>query len=601
MVAAVYVAQNPCVFFQDDLHVAVACDGALFAAAEDASGHSGGSAEGDADVAVDGAEGGEVGIGVYPVAVAIFGEGAVVAAFRRPGVGDGVGRHTNGVGADGAVVVWLDDIVALRHDVDRRHRGREAGAVDVAANGAVGEHGGDAAFHLAEVAAAIEVACHGAARQGGAYVVGDGQRQRGVVHVETAHVVVVGKAGVGEELVLEVGGYAVVGVVAAPVARAVVAAGGPAAEVVVGAVGQVLFADAVERCAAVAGTEIGAEGAGRGHGGDCLAGSHVAELGPAAVLVDVAVGDCHADVAGDGLGGVDAAAVEVVDVGAVYLPRHVAVDLLLSGPGHLAEAASADVALGIVRHDIGCRPEHAGEVEAVVVAAGDGDGRMRCFFVLVGVDAVVEHLEPCVAAQVDITGVGGVGVLVGRHNLFVQSSLQDERRQGLVAGVVVFKLVEMRQACVGHLEPSARTEDADARHAGAAVCLLRHAHAGSAEEVEAHRTYALALLMLVDEAVVWLVVAVEVGAHDGERQVIVLDGAVVHVGVVVPHQHQSVVVHRVAGVAAQGVDGVGERGVHRLAAAVDGVVAAVGVAHTGCGKVGGVAVGAVVGLVVIGV
>ena len=73
-------------------------------------------------------------------------------------------------------------------------------------------------------------------------------------------------------------------------------------------------------------TEIGAEDTALSISGDFLARLHIAELGAAAEERHVAVVNICSDVAGDRLGVVDAATEEVVDVGIVYLPPHVAVD-----------------------------------------------------------------------------------------------------------------------------------------------------------------------------------------------------------------------------------------------------------------------------------
>ena len=91
--------------------------------------------------------------------------------------------------------------------------------------------------------------------------------------------------------------------------------------------------------------------------------------------------------------------------------------------------------------------------------------------------------------------------------------------------------------------------------------------------------------MLVEEAVVGFVVAVEVGAHDGEAIVIVLYLAVAIVVMVVADEHHSVVVDGLARVPVEGGDGIAHIGIYHLTATVDGVVLLIGIACTHRGDV----------------
>ena len=334
---------------------------------------------------------------------------------------------------------------------------------------------------------------------------------------------------------------------------------------------------------------------------DCPASRHVAKLRTAAVLADVAVIDGNADVPRYGLGGVDAAAIEVGDVGTVYFPCHVAGNLFLSRSSHFAKASAADVALGIVGSHRCIGLEHAGEIEFLVVAACDGNWDMRGEVRLVGMYAVVEHLEPSVSAEMDVLGMCGVGTLVGRDYLLDDASLDDERRGGFVVVVVVFELIEVCQTGIRYFEPSARLEYADTGHAGASIGFLCHTDSGPVEEVEADRTDVLPLLVLIDEAVVGFVVAVVVDGHQRKGHVVVLDRVVAIVAVVVACQHDSIVEHGMCGIASEIGDGCPQVCVYPLPTASSGVLCVVCEACARSGEVGCVAIGAVVCLVEIGV
>ncbi len=128
--------------------------------------------------------------------------------------------------------------------------------------------------------------------------------------------------------------------------------------------------------ATVSGTEEGAEGAASGNSGNHLATTHVSEFGSAAEDVHMAVDDGGAEVARHGLCGVESAGIELLDVGVLDEPGDVAriicavgfADALHSGATDGTEAASVDVAFGVVAMAVGAANVEAGEIEFIVVA-----------------------------------------------------------------------------------------------------------------------------------------------------------------------------------------------------------------------------------------
>ena len=169
-----------------------------------------------------------------------------------------------------------------------------------------------------------------------------------------------------------------------------------------------------------------------GDGGDGASALHVTELWPAAELVDIAVAYDGMNVAEDGLGEVDATAVELVDIGMVDNPSDITFALssanaLHAGTCHDAEATTVDVTFGIVI--IGCclRLVEASEVELVVVAAGDRQGWMwgtLLFIVLVA--TTVELLEPDIATHMEIAHPVTSVLLLG-DPLLDNTALQNNR------------------------------------------------------------------------------------------------------------------------------------------------------------------------------
>ena len=128
--------------------------------------------------------------------------------------------------------------------------------------------------------------------------------------------------------------------------------------------------------AAVAGTEEGAEGAACSGGGDGLAAAHIAELRAAAEYIHMAVRDSSTEVARRGSSGVESAGIELLDVGILYLPGDIAriicavgfADALHGCATDGTEAASVDVAFGVVAMAVGAANVEAGEIEFIVVA-----------------------------------------------------------------------------------------------------------------------------------------------------------------------------------------------------------------------------------------
>ena len=174
---------------------------------------------------------------------------------------------------------------------------------------------------------------------------------------------------------------------------------------------------AVVRVTTVTGTKVCAEGAARGSSGDGLVGAHVTELGTAAEDVHVAVDDGGGEVACHRFGGIEAAGIELLDVGVMDEPSDVAcivsaiglANTLHSSTAYGAEATAVDVALGvvcvIVQTDIGYIKSR--EVELIEIATSNRNGRMlswleSCCYILILVTARVEFLEPHVTSYMDV-------------------------------------------------------------------------------------------------------------------------------------------------------------------------------------------------------
>ena len=191
-----------------------------------------------------------------------------------------------------------------------------------------------------------------------------------------------------------------------------------------------------------------------------LAGAHVAELRATAELLDVTARDDGGDVALHGVSGVEATAVELVDVGILDLPDNVAIgmvrgvaDTLLTGTGQNAEAAAVDVALGIVVVVADVAAVEAGKVELVVVATRHGDGRVLGGQRLVLVGTAMELLEPHVAAHMVIGSLVGCAIVLTTYPLLDDTALKNER-SGRTVLTVVLELRDAEQRGVGGLEPA---------------------------------------------------------------------------------------------------------------------------------------------------
>ena len=118
----------------------------------------------------------------------------------------------------------------------------------------------------------------------------------------------------------------------------------------------------------------------------------------------VAYGDRY--ITGDRLLVIDAAAVEVGDIGIVNEPVHIAVYKFLPRTGQLAEQSSAYVALGVLGICRGTWLEVTGQIELFIFASCNGDGNPVCLGVLlVNMTAVVEHLEPDISAYMEVERV----------------------------------------------------------------------------------------------------------------------------------------------------------------------------------------------------
>ena len=164
------------------------------------------------------------------------------------------------------------------------------------------------------------------------------------------------------------------------------------------------------RGAAVSSAEIGTEDATLGIGGDGLIGLHIAELGAAAEERYVAVVNFCSDVALDGFGVVDTATEEVVDIGVIYLPPHVAVDLFERRSCCLVDIAAADVAFSIVVSYCGIGIIGSGEVEAWVFAPRHRHRHVGGGLATVTMGAHTELIDPYIAANVDIDGFTSDGL-----------------------------------------------------------------------------------------------------------------------------------------------------------------------------------------------
>ena len=162
--------------FEDD--GGVAADGALGATAIDATSaglegrafegaHHRVALQGEGDVAVDGAEAVQVDGGMYKVAVA-NGAGTCATVAERvylfPMVLGGASEDAGLEHARAFIVVGVLGEAAIPY-LYGGQRGREAGAEDVAHDGAAVEHRGHRVGHLAEAAAAVVVVLYGAALQ----------------------------------------------------------------------------------------------------------------------------------------------------------------------------------------------------------------------------------------------------------------------------------------------------------------------------------------------------------------------------------------------------------------------------------------------------
>ena len=101
-------------------------------------------------------------------------------------------------------------------------------------------------------------------------------------------------------------------------------------------------------CATVAGTEEGSEHAVGGCGSHRLVIFHVAKFGTAIELTDATVAYYGGNVACDGLDGIDTSTIETLNVSTIDKPVDIAFDFLHARSRHLAEAATVDIALGVL-------------------------------------------------------------------------------------------------------------------------------------------------------------------------------------------------------------------------------------------------------------
>ena len=233
----------------------------------------------------------------------------------------------------------------------------------------------------------------------------------------------------------------------------------------------------------------------------------------------MAVVDFRGDVACDGLGVVDAATEEVVDVGVVYLPPHVAVDLFERRSRRLVDVAAADVAFGVVCTHLSIGLVGPCEVEARELAPRHRHRHVGCRLIAVAVGAHAELLDPHVATHMYVDGLASDGLALRRHELVDHAALQDERSVGLgaVVQILILHLRGVEKRCIGDLEPASCLDDGEVADEAGAVGLLCLRGADDVQEVEAYRGDARSARMVIDEAVVRLVVVVLVHRHHGER------------------------------------------------------------------------------------
>ena len=157
-----------------------------------------------------------------------------------------------------------------------------------------------------------------------------------------------------------------------------------------------------------------------------LSFSHITELGTAAIGTYVAVVNLNVDVACHRLLAIDAAAVEVLNVGMVYQPGYVTFQLLLSGTSHLAELTAVDVAFRIIGHRVDTGPEGSRQIEFLKFTSAHGDGNMTCGCSgsICCMRTVTEFLHPQVAAHENIFCINRMSILSG-NELVIQAAHQD--------------------------------------------------------------------------------------------------------------------------------------------------------------------------------
>ena len=206
----------------------------------------------------------------------------------------------------------------------------------------------------------------------------------------------------------------------------------------------------------IARAKVSAEGTAGGCCGDSLARVHVAELRTAAEHLNMAVCDGRGDITLYGFGGIEATAIELIDVGMLNLPGDITrivcttgfTDTLHSRTGQHTKAASADIALSIVSIAVNIASIKSRKVELVIVTTRNRHRRVFGCALFILVSTTVELLEPDIATHMVVLYCIRTLSITLTYPLFHHTTLNYQRRSD-TRSAVILELSDTEQRGIG--------------------------------------------------------------------------------------------------------------------------------------------------------
>ena len=154
----------------------------------------------------------------------------------------------------------------------------------------------------------------------------------------------------------------------------------------------------------------------------------------------MAVVDVNRNIASDRFGIVGAATEEIVNIGVIDLPLHIAANGFLRRTCCFMEIAAADVAFGIVWSYISICIVGSREIESWEFTSCYRYWYMRCGLATIAMGSQSKGVNPHVATHMDVDGFSRDILALSRHELVDDTTEQNERGIGFGYTIQVFIL-----------------------------------------------------------------------------------------------------------------------------------------------------------------